>query len=95
MNEWMLRSACGPDDADLFDDCWPRGRPSHEHIDQTETARALCQSCPVLAECRTWALDALPYMFAGGMTAAERSAERKNRRRRDGYTRVSPRTRVG
>lgn len=42
-------------------------------------AKAVCRHCPVLAECRAWALtdpDPVEYMVAGGMTPKERQLER-------------------
>jgi hypothetical protein len=44
-------------------------------------AQALCHTCPVLAQCRRWAL-ANPQLASdgiwGGMTRSQRAAERRN-----------------
>lgn len=45
---------------------------------EERAALAMCASCPLMAACRTWALDVrLPYGIAGGLTAADRRAGRR------------------
>lgn len=38
--------------------------------------RQMCMRCPVLQECREWAITHENYGFWGGMTATERASER-------------------
>ncbi|WP_308283518.1 WhiB family transcriptional regulator [Pseudonocardia nigra] len=52
------------------------------HDVQVTVAKAVCGGCPVRAECLTWALEALPYGVAGGLTEQERRHERTRRRGR-------------
>lgn len=51
---------------------------------QTNAARALCRTCPVLDECRKWILahqqDPCPHHIVAGMTRSERAAHRRNNR---------------
>lgn len=67
--EWLERAACGG-----------RSRVMDPPLaDRTDAAReralAVCRSCPVMAECRTWALDLPPRMspgwVIGGLTEAD------------------------
>lgn len=39
--------------------------------------KKVCRSCPVLTECREWAMEWEVYGFWGGLTAGERHALRK------------------
>lgn len=53
--------------------------PAQRARHQIDAARTICQSCPVLDQCRTWALtdpDPAAYMIAGGLTPRERDALR-------------------
>ena len=67
---WSDQGSCVRDGASLFLD----------HDDalgyETDTeAKARCLSCPVLAQCRQWALAGEPSgVWAGGSTTAERMA---------------------
>lgn len=45
--------------------------------DRTGESLRLCARCPVLAECRTWALTTAVAGVAGGMTAGSRAAWRE------------------
>ncbi|MEU7057957.1 WhiB family transcriptional regulator [Streptomyces sp. NPDC046197] len=68
---WRDRGACRSEDPELF---FPLGEhgPSSRQIEQ---ARAVCHRCPVLPECRAWALRHGEYDGVwGGMTAGERRA---------------------
>lgn len=60
--------------------------------ERNERAKAICATCPVLDECRQWALtspDPAEQMIAGGLTPDERFAARTGaRRRRSGDPRV-------
>lgn len=60
---------------------WLQRGASREAIAE---ARALCADCPVLGDCREWALSQGPKAvlgFVGGMSERERRHERARRRR--------------
>jgi hypothetical protein len=44
--------------------------------DLVRELRSICAGCPVLAECRDYAIVATDFTFLGGMTGAERVAAR-------------------
>lgn len=68
---WRERGACRFEDPELF---FPPGESGLSLL-QTERARAVCHRCPVLLECRAWALRNREYDGVwGGMTARERRA---------------------
>lgn len=49
------------------------GRGSGRTVSQTRAAKAICAVCPVLEECRAWALESrVPFGILGGMTERER-----------------------
>jgi WhiB family redox-sensing transcriptional regulator len=50
-------------------------------LEQIATAKEVCARCPVVAECLSLALVALPEGVAGGLTAKERRELRGKRRR--------------
>lgn len=61
------RPACRGHDPELF----------FADYNITERAREICWSCPVLQECREWAIPILDlYGLWGGMSAHERKAWR-------------------
>jgi DNA-binding NarL/FixJ family response regulator len=49
-----------------------------DNPERTNDALRLCGRCPVLAECRVWALTNAVYGVAGGMTEGSRAAWRAN-----------------
>jgi WhiB family redox-sensing transcriptional regulator len=53
---------------------------------QIATAKAICARCPVIAECLSFALVAVPEGIAGGLTVEERRGLRAQRRRVSGPT---------
>ncbi|HEX8001594.1 MAG TPA: WhiB family transcriptional regulator [Mycobacteriales bacterium] len=61
---WERRAACAGRSA-MFDDA-----------NRTGEALRLCARCPVLAQCRTWALTTAVAGVAGGMTEGSRAAWR-------------------
>lgn len=72
---WRERAVCGTEDPELFfpvGDCGPA-------LVQVAEAKAVCVRCPVVAECLSFALVALPEGVAGGLTAQERSELRSKR----------------
>jgi WhiB family redox-sensing transcriptional regulator len=63
--DWQRRAACA-------------GRPAMFDDEQrTGEALRLCARCPVLAQCRTWALTTAVAGVAGGMTEGTRAAWRE------------------
>ena len=81
---WVERAACRDSDPELF---FPvTGHETPAYARQVEQARQVCRRCPVLDECRTWALDHLPYGVAGGLTADGRAHYRRQRRDMDQLT---------
>ncbi len=65
---WVRRAACSDHNA-LFDD--PK---------RATEAMGVCAECPVLADCRAWALRHAVDGVAGGLTAAARRRWRKDNR---------------
>lgn len=67
---WTEHAACKGMDPDLF---FPaRG-------DDCDTARAVCRTCPVMAECREYGM-AERFGVYGGLTERERRRVRRNRK---------------
>jgi DNA-binding NarL/FixJ family response regulator len=65
---WVRRAACA-------------GRPAmFDNPERTSDALRLCGRCPVLAECRVWALTNAVHGVAGGMTEGSRAAWRETQR---------------
>jgi WhiB family redox-sensing transcriptional regulator len=86
--DWRDLSACLEEDPELF---FPIGKtgPAAEQI---EAAKAVCTGCPVLAQCRVWALShpsLTDHGVWGGMSEDERRAELRRRRRRGDATGVA------
>ncbi len=71
--EWQLFGACrGMDTAMFFHPASERDPAKSRRINQAKT---VCNSCPVISECRTHALEARePYGIWGGMSEDERAA---------------------
>jgi WhiB family redox-sensing transcriptional regulator len=68
---WMTRAACRGTDTNVFFPGRGKGR--------TDQAIRICARCPVLTECRQWALnldEPTAVGIVGGMTAAARRAAR-------------------
>jgi WhiB family redox-sensing transcriptional regulator len=66
--DWQLRGACRGMDPSIFFPAVGR-RARHE-----TRAKAVCEICPVLTQCRQYALDAAePYGIWGGMSPLERA----------------------
>lgn len=72
---WRLRAACRDEDPELFfpdDDAVDAAALDDAYL-QTEAAKTVCRRCPVLEECRTWALVIRPTTGVfGALTATER-----------------------
>jgi hypothetical protein len=76
--DFRHRAACRGVDPEVF---FPAAEDGPRHEVQVAAAKAVCARCPVRAECLAWALAALPYGVAGGMSEQERSQARARRRR--------------
>lgn len=69
--EWQLKGRCRGLDSSLF--FHPEYERGPARVAREERAKAICRSCPVLAECRRHALAVRePYGVWGAMTAEER-----------------------
>lgn len=67
---WRDRAACRTEDPELF---FPVGDPeSGPVVEQVAAAKAVCARCPVVGECLSFALVAIPEGVAGGLSAGER-----------------------
>jgi WhiB family redox-sensing transcriptional regulator len=78
--DWRDRAACLDEDPELF---FPIGSTGPA-LAQIEEAKAVCARCPVLAECRAWALDnptLAGFGVFGGLSEEERRAAVRRRRR--------------
>lgn len=75
MDQRAATTVCAQTDPDLW-------FPDKGNWTSSRSARALCQTCPLLAACRSWALanpDEAREGIWGGLTERERSAERRRR----------------
>lgn len=82
--DWRFEAACLKQDPELF---FPIG-DAGPAVDQIEKAKAVCRTCPVMAECLEWALETgQDFGVWGGLSEAERLAVRRRRSR----AAVSPR----
>jgi WhiB family transcriptional regulator, redox-sensing transcriptional regulator len=75
--EWRSRANCLGTDPELF---FPAAEHGPVYEVQVAAAKAVCEQCPVRAECLAEALVRLPYGIAGGLTAEERRIGRPRRR---------------
>ncbi|WP_081792586.1 WhiB family transcriptional regulator [Rhodococcus wratislaviensis] len=68
---WRAKAACGAAKPSAFFS--PDGERGAARARREARARRICQTCPVLAECREYALAAAePFGTWGGMTEADR-----------------------
>jgi WhiB family transcriptional regulator, redox-sensing transcriptional regulator len=73
--DWLVRAACRTAEPDLF---FPVGT-SGPALVQLAEAKSVCGRCPVLLQCRTWALTTGQDTGVwGGMSADERRAMRRH-----------------
>ena len=71
--EWQSQGACRRVDPAVF--FHPEGERGPARRRRDDAAKAVCASCPVLAQCRQHALTVRePYGVWGGMTEDEREA---------------------
>ncbi|MEU8473715.1 WhiB family transcriptional regulator [Streptomyces hygroscopicus] len=69
---WQARAECLDEDPDLF-------------FTSTASAKTVCRRCPVLDQCREWALDRrIEFGVWGGLSEAERRAILRKRGRGTG-----------
>jgi WhiB family redox-sensing transcriptional regulator len=71
--DWQILAACRGMDVEIFyHPARERCRQKNQRITQ---AKAVCQTCPVITECATWALQTRePYGVWGGLSEDERAA---------------------
>ena len=69
--EWKSQAACDGHTG-LFFAAFAERPDVREHRERQ--ARELCQQCPVLEACRTWARERREYGFWGGESEEERAA---------------------
>lgn len=70
---WRVWAACRGIDTQRF-------YPSAEATEQIESAREICETCPVRSSCLKHALEARePYGVWGGLTEEERRSLRRRR----------------
>ncbi len=71
MVEWTSDAACQGRTMLFFA---PHAERPHVRRHREALARALCQECPVLDACRSWARERREYGFWGGKSEEERAA---------------------
>jgi WhiB family transcriptional regulator, redox-sensing transcriptional regulator len=69
--DWQLHAACrGLDTSNFYH---PENERGPSRARRESQAKAICARCPVIANCRQWALAARePYGVWGGLSAEER-----------------------
>jgi WhiB family redox-sensing transcriptional regulator len=71
--DWQLHSACRHADPDLF--FHPEGERGSARSSREHAAKQVCATCPVLASCRSHALQVHePYGVWGGLSEDERES---------------------
>lgn len=79
VGEWVKDAACRGSGLDGFY-AGGRGAGKAGHTGpQTEEALAVCQTCPVITECREYAIHFESFGVWGGMTEHQRRLERRRR----------------
>lgn len=77
--QWLDHAACRGHDPEIF---FPVSAVGPGHAD-TEDAKRVCRTCPVLADCLEWAIaGAIPFGVLGGLSEDERRALGRGTRRR-------------
>jgi WhiB family redox-sensing transcriptional regulator len=71
--DWQVRAACrGIDTANFYH---PENERGPSRTRRELRAKAVCSGCPVIENCRRWALSTRePYGVWGGLSAEEREA---------------------
>lgn len=76
---WFTDAACA---TTTDPDAW---FPNPKDIDVTDMAVAICTGCPVREQCLAYAVEhGIEYGIWGGLTATERTRQRRDRTRRRG-----------
>ena len=71
--EWQARGACVTEDTELF--FHPENERGPRREARERAAKAVCARCPVLTQCREWALETRePFGVWGGLSEPEREA---------------------
>jgi WhiB family redox-sensing transcriptional regulator len=71
--DWQLQGLCRRENPDVF--FHPEGERGPARRNRDARAKEVCQTCPVLVQCRAHALQVRePYGVWGGMTEDEREA---------------------
>lgn len=78
--DFQLRGACRGHDPELF---FPLSETTPTTRRQIDEAKAVCQGCPVLESCRSYALAHGPEGIWGGTTESERRALRATKTEAD------------
>lgn len=77
-DDWRDRANCLEGDPELF---FPTGSTGPALL-QIEEAKQICASCPVIEECRMWALENnMEYGVWGGLSEDERRALRNGNKK--------------
>lgn len=79
--DWRARAACRDVEPDLF---FPTAVNGAALAAAERRALAVCRMCPVVADCRSWAVVEQPHGIAGGLTEDERRRARQTMPRRAG-----------
>jgi len=71
--EWQIQAACrGMDDSVFFH---PPDERDPDRSRRIENAKAICESCPAITECRAYALGVRePYGIWGGLSEHDRAS---------------------
>ncbi|MFD6896584.1 WhiB family transcriptional regulator [Rhodococcus sp. NPDC060086] len=79
--DWQMHGTCRGADSSVF--FHPDGERGRARSQRENRAKELCQSCPVLIQCREHALRvAEPYGIWGGMSESERELYTRHHRRK-------------
>lgn len=71
--DWQTRAACRGIDTSMF--FHPENERGPSRVRREMRAKAVCAACPVIDNCREWALAARePYGVWGGLSVEEREA---------------------
>jgi WhiB family redox-sensing transcriptional regulator len=77
--DWRHQAACRDEDPELFFAIGESG-PA---LLQVEEAKAVCRRCPVMQECRQWALETgQEHGVSGGLSEGERRRLKRQRARK-------------
>lgn len=74
---WQLNAACRGEDPELFHG--PDGERAQERIVREAHAKAICMSCPVVSDCRKYAMENREQGVWGGLNDEDRTNVRRRR----------------